>query len=466
MSLDGVRFKRSNPTPPGKTEEPPKVVVEGKAAPNAEVLIENKSLASFAPAGEADTFVRARAGADGSFSAELPGAREGDQLKLRSGASVVGVRLKNVEALDGRPPVVRQQGIRLIPDGDGFRLTNVCKSDVVGEPEQQLILTNARTGEVTTFTLDDEGKLPRGARLAGKPGDTWPVSTSDGTHLVSSAFGVLLAPPADATAEPLPTARTAGARLAPLSGPLFVGGPDPRTIKQGELGDCWLLAACDALCATNPQRLRDMIRDNGDGSYTVSFQRFDHERQRYVSEEVTVTNQVYVKPGYGGDKPLYGSSLAGDTWFPILEKAYAKWKGGYEGVNGGYPFEAFEAMLGAAGRHYDCETMPREALWAALNKKSKAKEAMVTWSRVETPTLPFANSGLASDHAYSVLGTVEKNGERYVKVRNPWASNPWAAQNNRLGIVADKDVLEVPLALFAKMFVGVGAAPTGGGGVA
>lgn len=463
MTIDDVRFKRVNlPTtaPPGTAG---RVVLEGKTTPNSEVVVENKSQAPFAPADGSDVFVHAMAGADGSFSVELPAARQGDQFRLQSGASTVRVRLRDIEAIDGRAPVVRQQGIRLVADGDGFRFTNVSKNDVIGAAGNQFILTNARTKEVTTFTLDEDGRLPKGAHIKGQPGDTWPVSTSDGVTVVDSGCGVLVAPPADPTAEPRPASQAQNALMGRLKGPLFaVGGPAPRTTLQGQLGDCWLVAACDAIALANPDHLRDIIKDNKNGTFTVTFQRFDHDVGRYVAEPVTVSDQVYMR----GDKPLYGSSSTGDCWFPILEKAYAQWKGGYDGVRSGYPFEAFEAILGAAGRHFDCDATPADAIWLALKKRAAAREAMVCWSRVETPALSFANSGLASDHAYSVLGVEERGGERLIKLRNPWGSNPWSARNNQLGIIADKDVLEIPLATFMSRYCGLGCAPTTPRGVA
>jgi hypothetical protein len=257
-------------------------------------------------------------------------------------------------------------------------------------------------------------------------------------------------------AEPRATASHTTAQRIELKGPLFVdGGPKPRTVTQGEIGDCWLVSACDTLAQVAPNKLRDIIKDNKNGTYTVTLQRFDHELDRYVKDEVTVTNQVYSKYG---SKPLYGASTAGDIWFPILEKAYAQWKGGYDGCRSGYPYEAFEALLGAEGRHFDCDATGSDAMWAQLRKREKS-EAIVAWTRVDSNEVPFGNTGLVGDHAYSILGTREENGERFVKVRNPWGSNGWAAKNNNVGIKSDDDVLEVPIAVFTKFFGGVGCAP-------
>lgn len=124
MTIDELKFRKIDvPAAPA-----PKVVLEGKTEPNSDIVIENKSMAVFAPTDTADTFVHAKAGADGSFSVELPTAREGDRVVVKSGASAIGLRVATVESVDGRPPVVRQQGLRLVPSKDGFAFAQVCKS--------------------------------------------------------------------------------------------------------------------------------------------------------------------------------------------------------------------------------------------------------------------------------------------------------------------------------------------------
>lgn len=462
MTIDKLKFRKLDlPTLAPSSTTAPKVVLEGKAGPNSDVVVENKSMAVFAPTDTADTFARARAGADGSFRVELPTAREGDRVVVKSGASAIALRVSNVESIDGRPPVVRQQGLRLVAQSDGsFAFTQVCKSPTVGEPGQLFKLTNVRTKEEVTFTLDDDGRLPKGARLGGAAGDSWSVSTSDGTHEVKSGCGLLVAP-SDAK-EPA-AAGGASKQLITLTQPLFVeGGPSAKSVKQGEIGDCWLVSACDAIASSRPERLREMMKDNGDGTVTVTFQRFDHDVNKYVDEKITVTREVY---GSGGSpayhSPIYGRSLKGEAWFPLLEKAYAQWKGGYDGIRSGYPFEAFEAILGAEGKHFDLDVGTPDAVWNGLLKQTRKGEAMVAWSRVDTPTFSYANTGLVGDHAYAVLGAEQRGDERIVRVRNPWNSNNWGAHNGVLQMTQlEGGILEMKLEVFMKYYAGYGAAST------
>jgi hypothetical protein len=207
-----------------------------------------------------------------------------------------------------------------------------------------------------------------------------------------------------------------------------------------------------------PDLLKRMIEDHGDGTYTVTFQRHDHEKARYVDEKVKVSNQVWVKPP--GTAPVYGTTSTREGWFSIVEKACAAWKGGYDGARSGYPFEAFEAVLGAEGRHFDLDVTSTDALWQAMVKRDKANEAMVAWTRVESPALRFGNTGLVADHAYAVLGVEVKDGARMVKLRNPWGENPWAARSSNLLKTDAAGVLWMKIEDFRTMFLGLGSAPT------
>ena len=477
MTIEKLRFRRAPPGSEGgaPAQAAPRVVIEGTTAPHATVVVENKSIATFAPVDTADAFARGKADASGAFAIELPAAREGDHVSVRAevkARGVVGalaVRVANVEAVDGRAPVVRQQGLRLVANGaapDGqtrFAFAQVCRSETVGEPGQALRFTNLRTKYTATFALDDAGRLPGDATLAGAPGDVWKLATSDGAHntKLTDACGSLVAPDAGATMTAALRAHRPSSTVE-LTAPLFAaGGPKERTAKQGEIGNCWLVSVADAVASARPERLRERMRDNGDGTITVRFARWDRERARYVDEDVTVDRRVPARSG----KALYGTMTSDESWFPLLEKAYAQWKGGYDGISSGYPFEAFEALLGAEGTHFDHDVSAPEALWRALSRQAARGDAVVAWTRVDTRSLSFANTGLAGDHAYAVLGVEQREGpngpERVVRLRNPWGQNPWAANGGKLGLRSSSGgVLEMPFDAYVRYFAGTGAAPT------
>jgi hypothetical protein len=62
-------------------------------------------------------------------------------------------------------------------------------------------------------------------------------------------------------------------------GPLFVQGEgdsnpvSPTDVRQVGLGDCFLMASVGSVASRDPKVIQDMIHDNGNGTYTVTFHR-------------------------------------------------------------------------------------------------------------------------------------------------------------------------------------------------
>ena len=60
---------------------------------------------------------------------------------------------------------------------------------------------------------------------------------------------------------------------------------DLTNIKQGDAGDCYFLAALMTVASRAPATVLNMVHDNGNGTYTISF----HSKYDGVSNPVTVT---------------------------------------------------------------------------------------------------------------------------------------------------------------------------------
>jgi len=110
-----------------------------------------------------------------------------------------------------------------------------------------------------------------------------------------------------------------------------------------------------------------------------------------------------------------------EYWPCLVEKAYAKLKGGYENIEGGLTNEAFTDLCGATGRtealEQDCNTIE---LFLRIETHIKSG-GFVTCSADGNDT-NTSNFGIVGGHAYSVNRTVRafRGSALLLSIRNPW----------------------------------------------
>jgi len=160
-----------------------------------------------------------------------------------------------------------------------------------------------------------------------------------------------------------------------------VKAPTVQDVDQGSIGDCYLIAAMGAVVASNPGIIENMISfDSGTGLFTVTFQ----EMQRggtFKPHKETVDTYMPTRRG-GGDGPGRMAYAMSDSkfnpnnqalWPAIIEKAYAKWKGGYDEIgDGGVSSKAMESFTGVrstrAAMPSEDKVVPMFEKWQAENK--------------------------------------------------------------------------------------------------
>ncbi len=325
-----------------------------------------------------DTRVIGRSDASGRVLGMLAGVASGDRVRLRTrdGAGRTGPwRTVRVSGEDARPIIVAHERISLEAAGGKITPGNVDPTPrPISEPFAVLTIENRTQKTMAVVTLDEVGQFPAGFSFAGDVGDEVVI---DGVALRAHANS--------------PKARGAL--------PLFDGEPSAHEPRQGMLGDCFLLSTLSAIAARDPKRIKELVRENDDGTYTVTF----------ATRSITVDDVLHVR---ANGQPLYAAS-AKSQWAAIVEKAYAELKGGYPALNGG---EAADVLreLGSATRELVHNELKSDDLWTALQSASAAVFSTFQSSRL------YANSGIQPQHAYAVIGTREAAGKRYVTVRNPW----------------------------------------------
>ncbi|MBB4930792.1 hypothetical protein F4561_001612 [Lipingzhangella halophila] len=106
-------------------------------------------------------------------------------------------------------------------------------------------------------------------------------------------------------------------------------------IDQGSLNNCWWLAGIGAVADQNPEMIKDMISENDNGTYTVTFA---------DGEEVVVTPDIVVDSSGNAEFSDPGSDAV--MWPAILEKAHAEREGGYGETEWGLASDSMELVTG------------------------------------------------------------------------------------------------------------------------
>uniref|UniRef100_A0A3B5QBS3 Calpain 9 n=1 Tax=Xiphophorus maculatus TaxID=8083 RepID=A0A3B5QBS3_XIPMA len=206
----------------------------------------------------------------------------------------------------------------------------------------------------------------------------------------------------------------------------IVGGADRTDICQGQLGDCWLLAAIASLTIKKEALARVVPHDQDfDRGYAgiFHFQFWQHNKWLDVVVDdrlPTVRNRLI----------MLHSASSDEFWSALLEKAYAKVHGSYESLKGGSTMEAMEDFTGGVGEMYETKSAPDDLF--TIMKKALDRGSMMGCSIDITSSAESearTSTGLVKGHAYSITGLEEVHfrGQtvKLIRIRNPWGQVEW-----------------------------------------
>ena len=261
-----------------------------------------------------------------------------------------------------------------------------------------------------------------------------------------------------------------------VKGVLFgSGGPSMNDINQGQLGDCYFLAALAEVANQTPSLVQSMIIDNGNDTYGVRF--FVNGKSEYV----TVNNSLVAGGKY------YNQSA--DLWASLVEKAYAQLQA--DGDVTGNPAANFGnsyASIGSGGApdHALAEVTGATTLtnffatgstWTSFTEDSSFKatgyhQGLSSACLLSTLVTDLAKgydlvlcsntsatdaSGkitLVADHALSIYGFDAGTGN--LEIRNPWGATSWQTWDTTFEVslntlLADGDMITVNNGLLAPL---------------
>ncbi|XP_069741148.1 calpain-9 [Narcine bancroftii] len=211
------------------------------------------------------------------------------------------------------------------------------------------------------------------------------------------------------------------------SNPKFIVGGATRTdICQGDLGDCWFLAAVASL-TLNEKMLYQVVPP--DQTFDRNYAGIFHFRFWQYNEWVDVVIDDRL-PTFRNRLVFLHSASNDEFWSALLEKAYAKLYGSYESLKGGNTLEAMEDFTGGMGEVFNLNEAPPNLF--TLIKKALNRNCMLGCSIDITSvaeTEARTQTGLIKGHAYSITGVDQVNYRGrpvlMIRVRNPWGQVEW-----------------------------------------
>lgn len=225
-----------------------------------------------------------------------------------------------------------------------------------------------------------------------------------------------------------------------LSTVVFADDLDPDDIVQGQVGDCYFLAALASLAsAENDHLLKDLIIEDGMdmGIFGIKLFMNGHwvtvivdDWFPCIQDDSGVWQPLFARSNHHSNKT---DETVVELWVMVFEKAWAKLHGSYQAIEGGFTDDALNYLTG--GRAFRFDFSPGSDDWdhmVSLLKRGSEHETKMAFLTAEISTAGGHSSaellsrGLCAGHAYSVLDAIElPTGERLIHLRNPWGKFEW-----------------------------------------
>ncbi|XP_051512469.1 calpain-5-like [Myxocyprinus asiaticus] len=258
---------------------------------------------------------------------------------------------------------------------------------------------------------------------------------------------------------------------------LFVNGISAHDLHQGQLGNCWFVAASSSLASREAlwQKVIPNWKDqewdkekpeNYAGIFHFRFWRFGEWIDVVIDDRLPTAN---------GQLIYCHSNDSNEFWSALVEKAYAKMYGCYEALDGGNTADALVDFTGGV-------TEPMDLLEGKFNQEEEARNqlfervlkvhnrgGLISCSIRATNQADMEarlDCGLVKGHAYAVtdvrkvrLGTgllafFKSEKLSMIRMRNPWGQKEWngawsdsseewkrvsKSERERLGVTVEDD---------------------------
>jgi hypothetical protein len=220
----------------------------------------------------------------------------------------------------------------------------------------------------------------------------------------------------------------------------------PDDVNQGMIGDCWMLSSLSSLSDV-PEYVKrviplDQTFDNEDcGLFHFRFWKLGTWYDVVIDDRLRI-NPTNYELWYAEGR----NHNVNEFWVPLLEKAFAKFKGSYSNIEGGFPNNALINFTGGMSERIQSKVNAHGAfcyndkLWDKLFESFYSGAILNSVITKETydpnPREGLLPNGLYKGHAYSIIGVydfTDAGNGIYEKLRYP--NDPIVANHKRIQIV-------------------------------
>ncbi|KFO56700.1 Calpain-13, partial [Corvus brachyrhynchos] len=205
---------------------------------------------------------------------------------------------------------------------------------------------------------------------------------------------------------------------------LIMDGVSRFDIIQGDIGDCWMLAALGSL-TLRKQFLENVLpkdqgfQDDYAGIFHFRFWQYGEWVDVVIDDRLPLLNGRYL---------FVHPRTSNEFWPSLLEKAYAKLRGSYQNLNGGFLSDALVDLTGGVQVQFSLKDPPPD-LEEILKAADKSRCLMGCSTTGQASRNIELRNGIVQGHAYTITGAVKiryKNGWKHIiRIWNPWGHGEW-----------------------------------------
>ena len=208
---------------------------------------------------------------------------------------------------------------------------------------------------------------------------------------------------------------------------VFCGGAAHDDIRQGVLGDCWLISSMIITAVCRPKYIFKLfhpycreIRNKGD--YLLRFFINGKRKEIQIDDSFPCDrngNPKFCKVSINHEEKIK------EIWPMLVEKGMAKAYGGYERLDGGSIDSGLMDITGGAAVRFDLEDeisgsmIADGSMWKILTQFAESGYLLGAASHAGSDS-DTSTSGIVQGHAYAILDVIQLDGKRLIQMKNPW----------------------------------------------